>query len=376
MAESSKRGFSLPPESKSKKTCSEIDICGHVYNSDDDYDDISDEDLSGSCSSTSVDLTDEETVTSEGSSISMMDDGPCDYVSKDCTKWWNEPPSDFHQDEYFSKDFQPQLVGPSMESDTCGDFFKLFITHESCSYILSQTNNKLESYLPLNQVPNPQKKYLYAITLEELYTFLGMMILFGVFRSSKEKISNLYSDDPNDCGPIIKCSMPRDRFKVILRFLRFDDLSTRLERTFQDKLAPIRFVFDSINTTLSETYTLGKWLTVDEHMTGYRGRCPIMQFMSVKPDKYGIKIFILADAKTYFPCAMEVVLELSPGHFVAGDNFFTSKMLSDQFLTKYKTYYMEMLRRDRREIPKEMKDTKGVSIHSSRLYTHNKDIVH
>ena len=123
MAESPKRGFSLPPESKSKKTCIEIDVCGHVYNSDEDYDDISEEDLSGSCSSTSVDLTDEETVTSEGSSISMMDDGPCDYVSKDGTKWWNEPPSDFHQDEYFSKDFQPQLVGPSMESDTFGGNF-------------------------------------------------------------------------------------------------------------------------------------------------------------------------------------------------------------------------------------------------------------
>ena len=138
-----------------------------------------------------------------------------------------------------------------------------------------------------------------------MYTFLGMMILFGVFRSSKEKISNLYSDDPNLCRPIIKCSMPRDRFKVILRFLRFDDPSTRVERTFQDKLAPIRYVFDSINSSLTNTYLPGKWLCVDEHMAGYRGRCPIKQYLPSKPDKYGIKIFILADARTYFPFGME-----------------------------------------------------------------------
>ena len=49
------------------------------------------------------------------------------------------------------------------------------------------------------------------------------MILFGVFRVNKEAITNLYSEDPNIYRPIIKASMPRDRLKVILRFLRFDD---------------------------------------------------------------------------------------------------------------------------------------------------------
>ena len=165
------------------------------------------------------------------------------------------------------------------------------------------------------------------------------MILIGIFRAHKEGISNLYSEDPNLSKPIIKCAMPRDRFKVILRFLRFDDPSTRLERSLLDKLAPIRHVFDSINASLNRSYSPGKWLTVDEHMARYRGKCPIRQYLPAKPDKYGIKVFILADSKTYYPFVIEaytgksklnnspedIVLRLCSylrlGHIVVGDNY-------------------------------------------------------
>ena len=137
------------------------------------------------------------------------------------------------------------------------DFFKLFFTDELCSYILKHTNNKLKAYLDTNSIQDAHSKYLYSISMQDLYTFLGIMILIGVFRTHKERISNLYSEDPNLSKPIIKCAMPRDRFKVILRFLRFDDPSTRLERSLLDKLAPIRHVFDSINASLNRSYSPG-----------------------------------------------------------------------------------------------------------------------
>ena len=131
----------------------------------------------------------------------------------------------------------------------------------------------MQAYLDSNPTKNARQKYLYQIALQELYCFLGMMLLFGVFRAHREKIANLYSDDPNLSPPILKASMPRDLFKIISRFLRFDDPSTRVERTLLDRLAPVRHVFDTINNSLIQSYHPGKWLTVDEHMARFRGKC-------------------------------------------------------------------------------------------------------
>ena len=63
--------------------------------------------------------------------------------------------------------------------------------------------------------------------------------------------------------------MPRDRFKAILKFLRFDDSATRDERIKEDKLAPISAVFNSLNKSLKQTYTPGTVLTIDEHMARF-----------------------------------------------------------------------------------------------------------
>ena len=251
--------------------------------------------------------------------------------------------------------------------------------------ILDKTNSKLTTFI--NNNPGfIHEPYFNPISLQELHTFLGLMILFGVFRFNKEAITNLYSEDPNISRPIIKASMPRDRLKVILSFLRFDDASTRLVRSQTDKLAPIRDIFDRIKDTLINSYSPGKWLTIDEHMAGFRGKCPIKLYIPSKPDKYGIKMFIVADAKTYYPCNIEVYIgknslyrnkpedtvmrlcsRLPPGHFLVGDNYFSSVHLSNRLRDKYKMHYLGTMRMNRREIPKQIKDFKGVALHSSRF---------
>ena len=65
------------------------------------------------------------------------------------------------------------------------------------------------------------------------------MILNGAFRASREPLSDLFSEDPNFGRPIFRATMPRERFKVFLRFLRFDDVDTRPERQKSDNLAAI-----------------------------------------------------------------------------------------------------------------------------------------
>ena len=73
-----------------------------------------------------------------------------------------------------------------------------------------------------------------------------------------------------------------------------------------DKLAHIRFVLDSIVSSLKNSYNPSKQLTIDERLCRYRGHCPFRQYMPSKPDKYGIKMFIIADSLNYFPINIEV----------------------------------------------------------------------
>ena len=175
--------------------------------------------------------------------------------------------------------------------------FKFFLSENVCSYILEMTNKKLEQYLKDHPQVSLKARYLNNFILTELYAFLGLLILTGVFRANREPISELYSEDPNKGKPIFnKATMPRERFRNFLRFLRFDDHNTRLDRIKSDKLAPIRHIFEIIRSSLCNSYHPGTYTTIDERLCRYRGNCSFRQCMPKKPDRYGIKIWILADA--------------------------------------------------------------------------------
>ena len=157
--------------------------------------------------------------------------------------------------------------------------------------------------------------------------------------------------------------MPRERFKFILRYLRFDNYSSRLERLKTDKLTHIRFVFENIKSSLFKYYSPGTFLTVDERLARYRGKCSFRQFIQSKPGKYGIKLWIIADARTFYPVVIEVYVgkqqlsnktddlvfrlsdNLRAGHVIIGDNYFTYLKLNQRLLTEKKILYLGLFER-------------------------------
>src|ERR1044072_1065451 len=86
------------------------------------------------------------------------------------------------------------------------------------------------------------------IVRDEMFCYLGVLILIGVYRSKNEPISELWNQERG--RPIISGNMARDRFQQISRVLRFDDASGRRQRYTTDKLAPITTVFDMWEATL------------------------------------------------------------------------------------------------------------------------------
>ena len=78
----------------------------------------------------------------------------------------------------------------------------------------------------------------FELTIQELETFIGLQYARGVY-GKNHPIEFLWNIEFGI--PLFRNSMPRDRFKTILKHLRFDDRTKRSERNQQnDKFAPIR----------------------------------------------------------------------------------------------------------------------------------------
>ncbi|KAL9983136.1 hypothetical protein ACROYT_G005268 [Oculina patagonica] len=142
---------------------------------------------------------------------------------------------------------------------------------------------------------------------------------------------------------------------------------------------------DLLECKFSAAYVPGKNITVDEGLVKFNGRLSFKQYMPVKPDKFGIKVWLLADAETYYVPRLQVYLGKDQtnidlfrwrglGHYVVWtlgepfldahrhfffDNFFTSADLMLSLHTR-NTYACSTACTNRRDFPADLKRTKLV----------------
>jgi hypothetical protein len=188
-------------------------------------------------------------------------------------------------------------------------------------------------------------------------------------------------------------TLARDRFKFILHCLRFDSKTSRKERVELDKFTHIRSVFHKFTDNCSSVYVPNFSLTVDEQLMPLKSRCPFIMFMANKPDKFGLKFWLLVEVKTKYIIAMipylgksdqprppgrslseDVVLRLAAsiqkkGYNLTMDNFFTSLNLAKQ-LQAQGTSVVGTMRECRRELPKEFAKPEKNSLYASWFYKH------
>ncbi|XP_031735170.1 piggyBac transposable element-derived protein 4-like [Anarrhichthys ocellatus] len=203
----------------------------------------------------------------------------------------------------------------------------------------------------------------------DLQAYVGLLILAGVYRSSKEATSSLWHAESGRA--IFRATMTLKMFHKISRVIRFDDKDTREDRRARDKLAHIRDVWDKWVSLLPLMYNPGTNVTVDERLVPFKGRCPFKQYIPSKPGKYGIKIWAACDARSSYAWNMQiytgkpagaqseknqgmrVVLDMTgglQGKTITCDNFFTSHALGLQLL-KRKLYMVGTVRRNKPELP-------------------------
>ena len=193
-------------------------------------------------------------------------------------------------------------------------------------------------------------------------------------------------------GPkIFASTMSRKRYLKIMKFIRFDEKQSRSERVLTDKFALASDIWKPFIENCHKCYNPHEHVTVDEQLFPTKSRCRFTQFMGNKPDKYGIKFFLLADSKSKYLCSgfpylgkdeerpsnqqlgeyvvMKLMQEyLDRGHNVVCDNFFTSLSLGNQ-LHKRKTSLLGTIRNNRRELPAVNEMMKDMSLYETQLFS-------
>lgn len=207
---------------------------------------------------------------------------------------------------------------------------------------------------------------------EEIRGFIGLVLIRGASVSSKVKVNDLWSSGILGL-PIFKRTMSRKRFKDILRFIRFDDKNSRSDRLKNDKFAHISTLWDRFVTNAQNCYVPHENLTVDEQLMPCKTRCPYTQYMANKPDKFGLKFWLLNEVDTKYllnaipylgksecrppniQLGHHVVRKLvqpftNKGYNITADNFFSSISLAKDLL-KQKFSYVGTMRHNRKELP-------------------------
>ena len=135
------------------------------------------------------------------------------------------------------------------------------------------------------------------LSLSELEKFIGIQYARGIY-GKNQPLHFLWNREFGP--PLFGMVMPRDRFKTILSHLRFDAKDTRRARLNEDKFAHVSEVFELFRVNCCKVYTPSMFLTIDEQLLPLKTRCRLITFMPNKPDKYGLKFWVMVDTETKY----------------------------------------------------------------------------
>lgn len=262
----------------------------------------------------------------------------------------------------------PGAKGPAKNVSSPFSAWNLLIDNNILEEIALRTNQEID-----RKVQNIQNKQSYHIntSIDEIKAFFGLLYLSGAQRVASTNLEELWSVVFGTS--VYRTTMPLNRFKFLAVCLRFDNKETRQERRAADKFAPIRDVWTKFIDNSKSLYTPSEFVTIDEQLLGFRGKCPFRVYLQNKPDKYGLKVVMMNDAKTYYMLnAIPYVGKLNlpnkepiPSFYVRTlseqihgtnrnitvDNWFSSVPLFRTMLQDYNLTMVGTLRANKPEIP-------------------------
>lgn len=78
----------------------------------------------------------------------------------------------------------------------------------------------------------------------------------------------------------------------LMRGISFDDITDWFSRRELDKLVSISAIFENIVTNFQAVCILEEFVTINEMLKPFIGKCSLRQYMPSNPAKYGIKYLL------------------------------------------------------------------------------------
>lgn len=259
------------------------------------------------------------------------------------------------------------------------ELFKLYVTDELVENIVEQTNKYAEQFLGYRPLRAFSRYRAWKPTdRDEIFVLLAFYILLGLIW--KPVVDKYYTRKPIFSTPGFANLIPLSRLKLGNRFLHFADNATSTNRP--KKLQKIWPIIDYLSKRFVDVYTPSKEVSVDESLLLWKGRLSFMQFIRINRARFGIKSYILSEAKsgyiwklivyvgneiglmnrTTYGHGTNVVLTimdglLDKGYAVYTDNFYYSPELA-LALNVRKTDLVGTVRSGRKGLPKNVVKTK------------------
>lgn len=96
------------------------------------------------------------------------------------------------------------------------------------------------------------------IDVEEIKALFDLLYMAGVLKSRHTNLNDLCNDDAMS-PELFRMVMSKNRFYLLLRALRFDDITSRVQRKTVDKLDPIRDFCKEMPSLLLTSAKLYNW---------------------------------------------------------------------------------------------------------------------
>ena len=183
--------------------------------------------------------------------------------------------------------------------------FELFFDGPVIDLFVEQTNLNYERKKAAE--PNKHRSSWQATSSREMKAFFGIAIAMGIVRlpklhdywRQKEWLFRMLS---------FAEVMPRDRFMQIYRYLHVSDDTQFVPRGHanHDPLFKVRALLDLMQTRFRTLYNPARELSIDESMIPFKGRIYFRQYIPSKRARFGIKAFVMAEAKSGYVCEIQI----------------------------------------------------------------------
>ena len=137
----------------------------------------------------------------------------------------------------------------------------------------------------------------FSLTMEQLEAFIALQYTRGIY-GKHHSVHFLWKKTYG--ASIFRDTMARDCFLEIKKFIRFDNKDRRRQRLTEDKFVHIPEQLESFVTNCLFNYTTDWSLTIDEQLFSMKNRSPFIVYMSNKPDKFGIKFWMLTEVDSKY----------------------------------------------------------------------------